>query len=229
VDVVLVPGLWLDASSWHEVASRLRAAGHSVQTLTLRGLESRNADRSGIMMADHVAEIASAVERCAAPVALTGHGEAGGLIHAVVNRLPERVGRAIYIGGFPSADGTQVLSGFTAEATLAHSGDDSLPARDPALAALVQRAGENSARILDAVQRVSNPRRFEVPVTVVATEFSAADVRRWMADGVDPARELARMSTVDMVDLPAGHWPQMERVDDLVDVLLPRLRAPVIA
>ena len=33
------------ASSWHDVASRLRAAGHSVHTLTLRGLESRNADR----------------------------------------------------------------------------------------------------------------------------------------------------------------------------------------
>jgi pimeloyl-ACP methyl ester carboxylesterase len=229
VDVVLVPGLWLDASSWHEVSSRLRAAGHAVHTLTLRGLESRNADRSGIMMADHVAEIAAAVERCAAPVALTGHGEAGGLIHAVVNRLPERVARAIYIGGFPAADGTQVLSGFTAEATLAHSGDEALLARDPALAALVQRAGENAARVLGAVQRVNNPRRFEVPVTVVATEFSTADVRRWMADDVDPARELARMSTVDLVDLPAGHWPQMERVDDLVEVLLPSLHAPVTA
>jgi len=229
VEVVLVPGLWLDASSWHEVATRLRAVGHSVHTLTLRGLESRNADRSGIMMADHVAEIATAVEQCGGPVALVGHGESGGLVHAVVNRVPDRVARAIYVGGFPSADGTQVLSGFTIEALLGSTGDDDRATEDAALKALVRRASETSARVLDAVQRVANPRRFDVPVTVIATEFSAEDVRRWMAHDVDPARELARMSTIEFVDLPAGHWPHMERVDDLVDVLLPRLHAPVIA
>ena len=229
MDVVLVPGLWLDASSWHDVAERLRGAGHSVRTLTLRGLESRNADRAGIMMADHVAEIAAAVERCGAPVALIAHGEAGGLVHAVVNRLPDRVTRAIYIGGFPSADGTQVLSGFTTGTLVGRPAAGTPSTEDAALAALVQRASENSLRVLDAVQRLTNPQRFDVPATVVATEFSTADVRRWMADDVDPARELARMATVDLVDLPAGHWPHMERVNDLVDVLLPRLHAPVVA
>ncbi|MBA3567312.1 MAG: alpha/beta hydrolase, partial [Actinobacteria bacterium] len=46
--IVLVPGFWLGAWAWDEVAAALRADGHDVTALTLPGLESADADRSAI-------------------------------------------------------------------------------------------------------------------------------------------------------------------------------------
>src|SRR6266508_3202458 len=52
--IVLVPGFWLGAWAWDEVAGALRADGHDVTALTLPGLESADADRSAITLSDHV-------------------------------------------------------------------------------------------------------------------------------------------------------------------------------
>ena len=60
--IVLVPGLWLDASSWNDVVTRLAEAGHRATALTLRGLDSRTSNRAGMMLADHVAEIVAAID-----------------------------------------------------------------------------------------------------------------------------------------------------------------------
>ena len=55
--IVLVPGFWLGAWAWDEVADALRADGHDVTALTLPGLESPDTDRSRITMEDHVEAI----------------------------------------------------------------------------------------------------------------------------------------------------------------------------
>lgn len=50
MDLILIPGAWLDASSWDQVTPALEAAGHRVHAMTLPGLESVDADRSGIAL-----------------------------------------------------------------------------------------------------------------------------------------------------------------------------------
>ena len=75
--IVLVPGFWLGAWAWDEVAAALRADGHDVTALTLPGLESADADRSAITMSDHVDAICEAVEAAGAPVVLAVHSGAG--------------------------------------------------------------------------------------------------------------------------------------------------------
>lgn len=52
--IILVPGFWLGAWAWDEVAAMLRADGHDVTALTLPGLESVDTDRSAITLSDHV-------------------------------------------------------------------------------------------------------------------------------------------------------------------------------
>ena len=215
MDVILVPGLWLDGSTWSDVAERLVAAGHRTHPLTLRGLASRTSDRHGIMLADHVAEIVDVIDRCDASVALVGHGEACGLVHAAVNRRPERIARAIHIGGFPSADGTRVLSSISVAPQHADAG-----VVDAALTARHERIAKNGAQSFDSVQRLTDPRRYDVPTTVVATEERVDDVVRWMRAGRDLTRELTLMSNLTLVDLPSGRWPQIERPDDLAKLLI---------
>ena len=172
------------------------------------------------MLADHVAEIVSAIDRSNGPVVLVGHAESCGLVHAAVNRRPDTIARAVYVGGLPSADGAGVLSGFTADSggRPTHTGGQRVI--DAGLASLYYRMTENASHVLDGVQRLTDARRYSVPVTVVATEFSSDDVRRWMSLGIDPARELAQIPDVTLVDLPSGRWTQMERPNDLSDALL---------
>ena len=66
--IVLVPGFWLGAWAWDDVAAVLRARGHTVITLTLPGLESVETDRSSITLNDHVDTICDAVKNAGAPV-----------------------------------------------------------------------------------------------------------------------------------------------------------------
>ena len=60
--IILVPGFWLGAWAWDEVAASLRADGHDVTALTLPGLESRDADRSSFTAEDHVQAFVDAIE-----------------------------------------------------------------------------------------------------------------------------------------------------------------------
>lgn len=223
MDVVLVPGLWMGASAWHDVARLLKDAGHAPHALTLRGLDSRTADRSGTMLADHVAEIVGAVDRCADKVVLVGHAESCGLIHAALNRRVDRVAAAVYVGGLPSADGAHVLSGFTLDARGTTTNTAGYRAVDASLAEWHDRVRENSAHVLDQVQKLGDERRLAVPVTVVATEYTTDDVRRWAAANIDPARELALLRDVTLVDLPSGRWPQIERPNDVARIILAAL------
>ena len=52
--IILVPGFWLGAWAWDDVADKLRADGHDVTAITLPGLESKDDDRSDIDLSDHV-------------------------------------------------------------------------------------------------------------------------------------------------------------------------------
>ena len=225
MDVILVPGLWLDSSSWQEVAARLRTAGHVPHPLTLRGLASRTDDRSGVMLADHVALIANTIDQMGGPVALVGHAEACGLVHAAVNRRPGRIARAFHVAGLPSADGTYVLTGFAADSHHDTADIARRCANDEALAALRERQRTGDGQGIDTPQRLTDERRYEVPATVIATEYTTDDVRRWMTEDADPATELTRIRDVTLVDLPAGHWPQFECSAELTRIIVDALSA----
>ena len=75
--IILVPGFWLGAWAWDDVAAALRADGHDVSALTLPGLESAGADRSKVTFDDHVGAIVNAVEAANARVVLAVHSGAG--------------------------------------------------------------------------------------------------------------------------------------------------------
>jgi hypothetical protein len=53
MDIILIPGFWLDASSWDGIVPPLREEGHRVRALTLPGMESKDADRCEITLRDH--------------------------------------------------------------------------------------------------------------------------------------------------------------------------------
>src|SRR5512135_1272507 len=99
--IILVPGFWLGAWAWDDVAASLRAAGHDVTAITLPGLESPDTDRSSIHFTDHVDAIVRAIEAADAPVVLTVHSAAGYSGYAASDRVPERIAAMVYVDTAP--------------------------------------------------------------------------------------------------------------------------------
>jgi pimeloyl-ACP methyl ester carboxylesterase len=220
MDIILVPGFWLDASSWSQVTPQLTAAGHHVHPLTLPGLEAVDAPRSGIGLNDHIDAVVAAVDAVDAPVILVGHSGGGGIIHGAVDRRPQRVARSIYVDSFPLGEGGAINDELPAD------GDDvPLPPWDgfdePDLVDLTDelrdgfraRAIPEPRRVTSDQQHLTDERRFDVPVTVIACEFSADQIRRWVGAGEVP--ELAKIRDVEYVELPTGHWPQFTKPVEL--------------
>lgn len=228
MDIILIPGLWLHGSTWDAVVPTLEQAGHRVRALTLPGMHAKDADRSGITLADHVDAVVSAIDDAREPVLLVGHSAGSGIGHAAVDARPDRVARAVYVGGFPTPDGSPLLAGLPArdgevampdwaemgeeanvvdfdEQSLARFYDDAIPAPEQVLTTPVQLHDE---------------RRYAVPVTAVCPEYTAADLREWVESGAEPVSELARIREVEYVDLPGGHWPQLTQPDRLARVIL---------
>ena len=227
MDIILVPGFWLDASSWDAVTPQLSEAGHHVHPLTLPGLESRDADRSGIGLDDHIDAVIAEVDAMDGPVVLVGHSGGGAIIHGVVDARPTRVRRAIYVDSGPLAAGSAIND------ALASDGDDvPLPPwdefDDADLAGLSDelraefraRAIPEPRGVAQGLQQLSDDRRFNVPVTVITCEFTGAQLRQWITAGAPPVVELARIRDVEYVELPTGHWPQFTRPADLGAAIL---------
>lgn len=223
--LILIPGFWLDASSWDAVVPVLTEAGHDVTALTLPGVESPDADRRGITLRDHVDAVIAVVDGIApdeGPVALVGHSGGGGVAHAVADARPDRIVRVVYVDSLPLRDGgcindeLPVVDGEVPLPDWSFFDDaDLLDLDDELRAAFRARAIPMPARVASDAQRLSDPRRYEVPVTVIACEFTGDQVREWMAAGAPWTAELASVRHVDIVDLPTGHWPQFTRPADL--------------
>jgi pimeloyl-ACP methyl ester carboxylesterase len=99
--IVLVPGFWLGAWAWDEVAGLLRADGHDVTALTLPGLGSADADRSAVTTSDHVDAICEAVRAAGSPVVLAVHSGTGFAGYAATDRIPDRIGAMVYVDSAP--------------------------------------------------------------------------------------------------------------------------------
>lgn len=229
MDIVLVPGMWLDAASWDEVAAILEREGHRVHALTLPGLESRDTDRSGIGLHDHIAAVVAAIDAVDAghgKVLLAGHSAGAGIAYGALDARPDRVARAVFVCGFPTGDRDPLVEGFAAE-----RGEIPLPPWSEfeagELAGLDDAARDTfrrlaipfPERVIRGPQRLVNESRYQVPVTMVCTEFTSGTLRRWVEVGERPVRELARIRSVEYVDLPTGHWPQFSRPRELAAII----------
>jgi pimeloyl-ACP methyl ester carboxylesterase len=235
MDIILVPGLWLDGSSWDEVVPTLQRAGHRTHPLTLPGMESKDADRSGIRLRDHVDAVVQAIDAvdpADGKVVVVGHSGGCGIAYAAVDARPDRVARVVYVGGFPTGDGDTVADGFpvvNGEVPLpdwsAFEDGDLVDLDDEGRRAFRERAVPSPAQVISDPQRLSDERRYEVPVTVIATEFTSDMLRGWIDQGLAPVREFAKLREVEYVDLPTGHWPQFTRPEALARAILASIPA----
>ncbi len=221
--IVLVPGFWLGAWAWDEVASALRADGHEVTALTLPGLESPDADRSSITLSDHVDAIVEAVSAAGRPVVLAVHSGSGAAGYVVSDRVPEQIAAMVYVDSGPAtgaldpdfADAEKPLP--SAEELASEENLDGLS--DEQLATFRERAVPQPGGVLREALRLENDARLDIPSTAIATGFTSDQYKDAIKEGYAWLGGFADLRDLTWVDLPTSHWPMWSRPKELADVI----------
>jgi pimeloyl-ACP methyl ester carboxylesterase len=230
MDIVLIPGFWLDASAWDDVVPALEAAGHTAHPLTLPGL-TRDADRSGIHLSDHVDAVVAAIDAVpdGKPVVLVGHSAGGGLAYAAASQRVDRVGRVIYVDSGPMGEGDAVDADLD-PAVVDHELPpwDEFDAQDLTDLTDDLRARFRERAIPQPGNTVREPHHFTgdaderrtIPGTVIACEYPAETLRALMLEDHPYVRELSLLTDYEIVDLPTGHWPMITKPAELSQAIL---------
>lgn len=221
--IILVPGFWLGAWAWDEVAASLREGGHDVTPLTLPGLESVDTDRSSITLTDHVDAICAAVTAAGRPVVLAVHSGAGAPGYAATDRIPDQIAAMVYVDTGPAKgaldpDFDGVEKPLPSAEELAESENlDGLT--DEQLATFRRRAVPQPGTALRQAADLTNESRRDVPSTIVCTGFTSQQYKEALQDGYPFLAGLAELRDVTYVDLPTSHWPMWSRPQELATII----------
>ena len=221
--IVLVPGFWLGAWAWDEVADDLRTDGHEVTALTLPGRESSDTDRSSITLADQVDAIAEAVTSAGRPVVLALHSGASVPGYAVTDRMPEQIAAVVYVDTAP-ATGAIDPDFDAAEKPMPSLEDlakqenlDGLSGEQ--LETFRERSVPEPGSSLREGPQLSNDARLDIPSTVVATGYTSDQYKEAAKEGYAWLDGLNELRNLTWVDLPTSHWPMWSRPQELAEII----------
>jgi len=222
--IILVPGFWLGAWAWDEVAQLLRADGHDVTALTLPGMESADADRSRITLEDHVNAICAAVEAAGRPVVLAVHSASGFSGFAASDRVPDRIAAMVYVD---TAPGKGAL-----DPDFAHADrplDWAQIEQEENLDGLTDEQKETFRRravpvpggVLREAVELTNDARRDIPSTFICTGFTAEQYQTYAQEHPEWAflAGIPELRDATWIDLPTSHWPMWSRPKELAAII----------
>jgi pimeloyl-ACP methyl ester carboxylesterase len=222
--IILVPGFWLGAWAWDEVAGLLRAAGHAVTALTLPGLESKDADRSTITLNDHVDAIVKAIRAAGRPAVLAVHSAAGFSGYAASDRLPDQIAAMVYVDTAPGigaldhefedAEKPMDWEDIEAEENLEGLSEEQKET-------FRQRAVPVPGGVVRGQVELTNDARRDIPSTFICTGFSAADYQKYAAEHPEWAflAGIPELRNTTWIDLPTSHWPMWSEPRELARII----------
>jgi pimeloyl-ACP methyl ester carboxylesterase len=221
--IILVPGFWLGAWAWDEVAAQLRADGHDVTALTLPGQGSVDEDRSSITFADQVDAIVGAIEAVSAPVVLAVHSASGFSGYAASDRVPGRIAAMVYVDtapGKPPLDPS--LEGDKPMVWKEVSEEENLDGlTEEQLATFRKRAVPVPGGVVRGQYAFTNDARTQIPSTIIATGYTSEAYQKYAREHPDWAflAGIPELRDVTWIDLPTSHWPMWSRPQELAAII----------
>lgn len=225
MDIILVPGLWLTASSWDDVLPALEAAGHRPHALSMPGPAVGD-----LVVDDWVDAVVTEIDRFTEPVVLVGHSGGGNVVWGATDRRPDQVARVILVDTIVPHPGA-MISEFPVDDGVVHfpgwdffDHDDVADIDDETRRRTAQQVVDVPGRVPTSPLTLADDRRFSVPVTILSGQLDAQSLPRVLADWSAYAEEFERLSDVEVVHLDSGHWPQFSQPVEFSEKLAAAVR-----
>lgn len=224
--IILIPGYWLGAWAWDEVLEHLTAAGAHAMAMTLPGLDEHDPDRAARTLDDQAAAIRSAAA-ADGDVVLVAHSGANGPVSLVVDRDPTSVRRVVWVDSGPVPDGGAFAPELPEDVVELALPDFDTLGQQASLDGLSRahldrfraRAVSEPAPVARGRVRLTNHERRDVPTTLICCSMPSEQVFELAASGHPMFSEVARLTDVDALDLPTGHWPMWSRARQLAEAI----------
>lgn len=222
MDIILIPGLWLDASSWDDVAPSLTSAGHRVHPLTLPGVGSPSSD---IGIADWVEAVTATVDELDGPVVVVGHSGGGNVAWAAADARPDKVARVVFVDTVPPAPGRGINEFEIVDGVVPFPGWDFFPEADvydldaETRARTTPLTGSVPARVPTDPVQLTDERRFTVPVTLLMGSYDRQELESELAGWGPYREEYEAITDATVTRIGSGHWPQFsapQRLGELI-------------
>ena len=225
--IVFVHGAWGGGWQFHKVQPLLEEAGHIVYRPTMTGLGERvHLAGPEVGLSTHIEDIVNVLEfEDLHDIVLVGHSYGGMVIAGVADRVPDRIGRLVFMDAIVPEDGESVSSLFgEAIDTMATAGGGG--AEPWQLVPLWVKEGKPPP--VDVPQPIltftepivlDNPEATRISATFILTVEPGKE-----ADDFDVFADRARDRGWDVVIMEGGHNPHWFQPEAFVGVLLQVVR-----
>ena len=228
---VLIPGAWMGAWVWDEVADHLRNRGHILHTPTLAGLEEGTHDSSNVRLATHVDQVVRLLdEEDLTAAVLVGHSYSGLVAGQVADRRPQRVSHTVFVHAFLPREGRSLIDDWSDDPAARAEEVANIAARGGTWEAPISglaaepdltpdQRGWLAARFVDHPgNTVTDPARMARPVETLPATYIAS-----LPDDNEPlpahVAALAAEPTWTVERIRAGHWPMVSFPTELAGML----------
>lgn len=226
MDIILVPGLWLDASSWDPVLHALRTAGHRPLALTMPGVGAPAAASADIGMADWIDAVVTRIDEADEPVVLVGHSGGGNVVWGAADARPEQVRRVVFVDTVPPAPGRGIGDFALVDGVVPFPGWDSFPDEEVFDLDAATRARTTPllrsvpARVPSDPLSLTRESRHGIPVTLLMGSYDQAELEAGLDDWGPYGEEYRAIASAEVVRIGSGHWPQFSVPERLSELLV---------
>jgi pimeloyl-ACP methyl ester carboxylesterase len=231
MDVILVPGLWLDERSWDPVVPALQEAGLAPRPLTMPGTGRPAEEVADIGIDDWVTTVAAAIDAADQPVVLVGHSGGGNVVWGAADRRPERVARVVFVDTVPPAPERGISEFAVVDGLIPFPGWDFFPEEDvydltpEHRAAASGLVGSIPPRVPTDPLALTDERRHRIPVTLLMGSLDEETLEGMLAEWGAYADEYTAIDDRTVVKLGTAHWPQFSAPERLSAALVAAIRA----
>lgn len=226
MDIILIPGLWLDATSWDDVVPALERAGHRPRPLTMPGLDASAKTAAGIGIEDWVAAAVAAVDAAEGDVVVVGHSGGGNVAWGVADARPDRVARVVFVDTVPPPPGSGISEFPVQDGVVPFPGwgffpdEDVHDLDDETRTRTVPLTHSVPARVPTDELALSDPARYRIPVTLLMGGLDQDAFDAVISQWGPYAEEYGAIDDAEVVRIGSAHWPQFSAPERFAELLV---------